>query len=206
MTLQDQWRTTWRDLGLPEPAADVLQALLARYGEAHRAYHTAQHLAECFARFAAARPLAAHPGEVQLALWYHDAIYDPHSTRNEADSAAWAARVLAAAGAAPEVVQRIGDLILATRHRAEPATADARLTVDIDLSILGAPPDRFAEYERQIRVEYGFVPEADFRSARARILRGFLERPAIYGTAFFHQALERPARENLQRSLGQLGA
>ena len=87
-----------------------------------------------------------------------------------------------------------------------PETPDQQLIVDIDLSILGAPLERFFEYERQVRQEYSWVDEAIFRSVRSRILQEFLARPSIYSTMIFRDRLERPARENLKRSIGFLAA
>ena len=204
--LRDQWRQTWSDLDLPVPASSVLDDLLTRYSEASRAYHTTQHLVECFQQFARASHLSTHSGEVQIALWFHDAIYDTQSPQNEDRSAAWATEVLAAAGASPQVQLRVSELVLATRHNAEPESADARLTVDIDLSILGAAPSRFDEYEAQVRREYSWVPDPAFRQARAKILREFLARPPVYATELFRQRLEPLARSNLARSLTRLGA
>ena len=116
-------------------------------------------------------------------------------------SADWAQRVLAEAGAPAEVVQRVHALIMATRHSEVPATPDAKLVVDIDLAILGAAPARFDEYELQIRDEYGFVPEALFREKRGEILRGFLQRPAIFSTPAYAARFEAQARNNLARAL-----
>jgi predicted metal-dependent HD superfamily phosphohydrolase len=203
--LSDHWRDTWFDLGLAQPDASVFSELLARYSEPGRAYHTCRHLEECFAQFGGARSLARQPGEVQLALWFHDAIYDSRSPHNEDESADWADRVLEAAGAEEPVRARTRALILATRHAGALASDDARLTVDIDLAILGASPERFAEYEAQVRQEYVWVPDALFRSTRARILAGFLERPAIFATPHFHSRLEERARANLRDSLARLG-
>lgn len=76
---------------------------------------------------------------------------------------------------------------------------------DIDLAILGAPQARFDEYEDQIRREYAWVPEADFRAGRARILESFLARPRIFQTRHFNARLEESARENMARSLARLG-
>ena len=78
------------------------------------------------------------------------------------------------------------------------------LLVDIDLAILGAAPARFDEYERQIRDEYGFVPEAVFREKRAGILRGFLERPALFSTPALAARFEAAARANLADALARL--
>jgi predicted metal-dependent HD superfamily phosphohydrolase len=201
--LERAWNDTWGALRLRAPDG-VLDALLARWSEPHRKYHTPQHLLECLALFAAHRELTQHPGEVGIALWFHDAIYDTGRHDNEAASAAWARRVLQEAGAAQDAVDRVGALILATRHSQVPATPDERLLVDIDLAILGAAPARFAEYERQIRDEYGFVPEDVFRDKRAEILRGFLARPALFSTAALAARFEATARANLADAIARL--
>jgi predicted metal-dependent HD superfamily phosphohydrolase len=74
------------------------------------------------------------------------------------------------------------------------------LLVDIDLAILGASEPRFAEYERQVRDEYAFVPEPLFYEKRRAILQSFLARPRIYSTRHFTNLLERRARMNLARA------
>jgi predicted metal-dependent HD superfamily phosphohydrolase len=206
MTLHQWWQSTWSDLRLPQPGASVLDELLARYAEPHRAYHTAQHLEEISIYFTQSRVLAADPGAVQLALWFHDAIYDTHKPFNEDESANLAVEVLTDAGATTSLRNSIRSMILATKHDAAPDSPDAALTVDIDLSILGASATRFDEYEAQVRYEYGWVPEEAFREGRARILREFLARPRIYTTDFFCDRLEMTARGNLQRSLTRLSA
>jgi len=200
-----KWETAWDLLGLTPPRG-LLAELTARYAEPHRAYHTMQHIGECFTVLEPAESLARRPGEVMLALWFHDAIYDTRAHDNEAQSAEWARASLLAAGADAGTAERVHGLVLATTHRAAPEDPDAQLVVDVDLSILGAPDARFAEYERQIRQEYAWVPPDAFRERRARVLGSFLERPAIYGTAHFATRLETRARQNLRRSLAQLGA
>ena len=95
-------------------------------------------------------------------------------------------------------------LITATRHSEVPATPDEQLLVDIDLAILGAAPARFEEYERQIRAEYGFVPETVFRDKRGEILRGFLGRPAIFSTPACTVRFEAVARANLAKAIAAL--
>ena len=114
--------------------------LLAAYAEPHRRYHTQQHLQECLGHLQGAWGPAEHPGEVALALWFHDAVYAPDRHDNEPQSADWRGRAVVAAGWAPAVADRIHALILATRHDAAPATPDEALLVDIDLAILGAAP------------------------------------------------------------------
>jgi predicted metal-dependent HD superfamily phosphohydrolase len=201
----DSWQRAWSGLGAAGHGAEIHAALLARYAEPHRAYHTLQHLSECLAAFGPVRPIAPHAAAVEMALWFHDAIYDVHRHDNEEQSARWANEALRAAGAPAAAAERVAALVLATRHTARPEGADACVLIDIDLGILGAEAARFDEYERQIRVEYGFVPEALFRQRRRQILQSFLDRPAIYSTDHFRAALEPRARQNLVRSLAALG-
>ena len=95
-------------------------------------------------------------------------------------------------------------MILASVHRTAPDEPDTRLFADIDLAILGRPEAIFDEYERQVRQEYAWVPEALFRAGRSAILRSFLERPSLYGTDFFRGKYQNVARANLERSLLRL--
>lgn len=200
------WQRAWAGCGAESSAVDIYQAVLTRYQEPQRHYHTLQHLTECLQSFAAVADLPAsapeHPAEVELALWFHDAIYDIKPSDNEGRSADWARQVLLQHGAATAVAERVHALILATRHTAEPTGGDEQILVDIDLAILGAAAPRFAEYEQQIRREYAAVPGWLFRQKRQAILRGFLQRPHIYSTAYFRSALEETARANLQRAIG----
>jgi predicted metal-dependent HD superfamily phosphohydrolase len=200
------WQRLWRELGAARIDAGLFNQLVAAYSEGHRHYHTLQHLRECLALLEAAAALAQRPAEVEAALWFHDAVYDPHRADNEERSAEWAQRACMAAGCAADVAQRVRDLVLATRHGSpSPVTGpDADLLLDIDLAILGATPSRFGESSRQVRAEYGFLPEHDFRQGRAKLLRAFLERPSIYRTAVFRDAQEAQARTNLQRELVDL--
>ena len=192
------WTRAWGGVGAVGDGGALMRKLVACYGEPQRKYHTLQHLAECLAMFESALGLAPHAAEVEVAIWFHDAIYDVRGSDNEARSAAWAKTELVAAGVSSEVSERVAALVLATRHDALPVTLDAQVLVDVDLAILGAPADRFAEYERQVREEYSFVPGFLFRRKRRAILRSFLARPYIYSTEYFRSRLEQAARANLQ--------
>jgi predicted metal-dependent HD superfamily phosphohydrolase len=193
------WTEAWRALGIEAPDLALCAELQRRYGEPQRRYHTMQHLGECLAWFEREKALAERPGEVALALWFHDAIYDVHAHDNEARSADWARE--AVRGAGEEAAERIHALVMATRHDAVPEGRDAELLIDIDLSILGAEPARFAEYERQVHAEYAFVPDEVRLPRRRAILQRFLDRDAIYATPRMHALLEARARINLQQSI-----
>jgi len=199
--LRTHWTEAWAALGIAPPAG-LFERLCAAYAEPQRHYHTQQHLAECLAGFARERQQARHPAEVALALFFHDAIYDLQASDNEARSADWAREALQAAGVPHDAAGRVHALVMATRHEAQPADADAQLLVDIDLSILGAPAARFAEYEQQIRREYAHVPRDVFEPRRKLILGRFLARDPIYQTAGVRARCEGNARRNLRAAVG----
>jgi nitronate monooxygenase len=51
----------------------------------------------------------------------------------------------------------------------------------------GVAAARFAEYDRQVKAEYSWVPDALYRSKRREVLHGFLSRPFIYSTRHFRR-------------------
>jgi predicted metal-dependent HD superfamily phosphohydrolase len=200
-----QWQQMWTRFGVPEPDRHLFDQLIARYSEPHRKYHTPQHLDECFTKFEELRTEAEHPEEVELALWFHDAIYDTKRQDNEEKSAQWARASASAANLSPAVAERICTLIMATRHNALPGSTDEKVLVDVDLSILGAAAGRFDEYENQVRDEYAWVPGIVFHAKRREILKGFLARSSIFNTRKFIEEYEAQARANLERSIKRLG-
>jgi len=198
MTTRHRWNHLWSQLGSAPPDG-VFDAVVARYCEKQRHYHTLEHLQECLSLLDEVAPLAVHAPEIELALWFHDAVYDSHQQNNEELSAIWARSTAMAAGLPTECCERIYDLVLVTASHSLPKTNDEALLIDIDLSILGAPPDRFAEYERGIRDEYRWVPSPIFAAKRRSILNTFLQRETIFRTQYFIERYERQARLNLGR-------
>jgi predicted metal-dependent HD superfamily phosphohydrolase len=187
-----------------DAARAIFEDLFARYTAADRRYHDFRHIATCLGLLDAVRLLARHPDSIELAIWFHDAVYDTRRSDNEQASARLAVDTLAGLGIGPSITQPVGGLIRATRHDATPSDADTGLLVDIDLSILGQPAPVFDEYEAGIRFEYAWVPDSAFRAGRSEVLQSFLDRPRIFYTSHFHDAFESAARQNLARSLARL--
>jgi predicted metal-dependent HD superfamily phosphohydrolase len=201
-----RWKTVCAGLRAKQDPSGIYDELVRAYSEPHRAYHTLTHLEGCLREFDSACELASDPHEVEAALWFHDAIYDTHRSDNEERAASWASSALSSIGISASHVNRIEQLILATRHDEPVADADAALLLDVDLSILGQPVERFDQYEDQVRREYVWVAEDVFREKRAEILESLLARPRIYQTDFFSARYEAQARKNLARSLHKLRA
>lgn len=192
-----------------EPSPELIEGLKARYAEAHRSYHTWDHVDVLLTLFHAHNQQFDDPGRVLWALYWHDAIYDPTAADNEAQSA----QLLRADAKAELSAERLGDaagIIEATHKHLVPADAppglrrDLTLFLDMDLSILGQAASVFDDYETAIRFEYAFVDEAVYRHARAAVLSRFLERERLYFNDMFADLWEHAARANLKRSIAAL--
>ena len=201
-------KTRWfalTDHFLTDETAEIVWNLLDDcYSEPIRGYHNWNHISECFRQFDEVTYLANNRMHMELAIFYHDVIYDPKGTGNEEASAEFAAETLSRAGFPNSEIAIVNRLILDTKHQVEPKSSDGRLLVDVDLSILGAPPERFAQYENEIRAEYSWVELSAYKAGRANIMQGFLDRPQIYFTNFFREKYEAQARENLNALIQQL--
>ena len=200
---ESRWAALMERLRLPH-SADTFERLQAAYDEKHRHYHTSEHINHCLGELDGARDDAERPDEVELALWFHDAIYATRASDNENRSADWAAEFLRGSGADEAKAERVRALVMATTHDAAPHDPDAMLLVDVDLSILGADLETYARFEENVRKEYSWAPGPLYRKTRARILGSFLDRPAVYNSARMRERLEAPARENLRAAIATL--
>lgn len=187
----------------------TIDRLTALYTAPDRHYHSIRHI-EDLLRLADAHGDLLHDRDaVAAAIWFHDAILDTRRKDNEERSASLAADWLGPT-VAPDRLAAIEAMILATASHVVPTDLDADVRgdvaamLDMDLSILGAAPDAFDAYEAQVRREYDWVPEDAWRGGRAAVLKGFLDRPAIFRTKRFHALYETQARANISRSLERL--
>ncbi len=139
-------------------------------------------------------------------MWFHDAVYLTEAADNERRSADMAAQFLLSAGASTSMCARVHSHVMATVHDAEPADPDARLLVDVDLSILGQDSKTYDQFERAIREEYQWVPLLDYRRKRRDVLESFMKRKFIYSTQPFRERYELSARSNLERAIGALAS
>jgi predicted metal-dependent HD superfamily phosphohydrolase len=189
---------------------DALVAeLAAAYGEPHRAYHNATHIAELLRWFdRVADDIGWHqPAEVYLAILFHDAIYNPAAKDNEARSAAWARSAdLTGGELGPGVAvdrARVAELIELTARHGSLTTADhdAALFLDSDMAVVGSAAEAFTGYDAAIATEYAHVPHDRYRAGRRAFLGMLAAKPRIFYTDYFHARLDAQARENIARAL-----
>lgn len=184
--------------------AETYDALIHAYSEKHRFYHTLDHIAACFYHLEVVAQQAIYPHEIELALWFHDAVYKLFSSSNEEDSAELAKQFLLQNDAEPEVTDRIYDLIILTKDHIAPTSTDAKIMLDIDLSILGTEKHIYAQFEKDVRKEYKYLPSFIFKKKRKNILQSFIGRPRIYHTSYFTENFEHQAQKNLAWAILQL--
>ncbi len=203
--LADAWTNLARRCGMTESAAaPFFQQLVVAYSEPGRFYHNLVHIANVLSILGRSAD-RREPELLELATWFHDAVYDPRAPDNEERSAVLAAEALGQLGLARPRIERVAALIRMTQHhRADAGDTDALLFLDADLAILGTPPDKYKDYARAIRQEYAWVPEPDYRSGRRAVLEGFLARPRIFATPAMFEEREAAARRNLAAEIAEL--
>lgn len=207
--LRSRWQALMTHLAAERVASDAAwDALVIHYSEPHRAYHNLSHIMALLRHADNERNHIQRPEIVELAIWFHDVIYDTRAQDNELRSANWARHVLQTMRVDPEVIDGVEQCILATQKHELPAShiADLPLFLDLDLAILGAPEETYRRYSQVIRAEYDWLPDQGYRRGRADVLKRFKERPSLFFTAPMIARYEVRARQNIEWELKELAA
>ena len=177
--------------------------LIARHKAPDRRYHGVSHLRSLCALLSAYAPGA--PPAARLAIWWHDAIYDPTRKDNEEKSADLARAHLSRLGADGPLIEDVCALILATKDHLDPRSLGAGdAFIDADFAILGAPSARYAIYTQNVRAEYAMFSDDAFAAGRAAFLKRALAAPRLFKTDAFNEAFAAQARANMTRELQRL--
>ncbi|MEV4999645.1 hypothetical protein [Nocardioides sp. LML1-1-1.1] len=194
------------DLPWPLSGADALRAeLLAAYDDPSRGHHSVRHLREVLTRLdeLASAGAGFDRTPVQLAAWFHDAVYDGERDAEER-SASWAEEALAPLVDATTLAEVVRLVRLTEHHRPEADDANGCALSDADLSILAAPPERYEEYVAAVRTEYAHLPDEVFAAGRADVLQQLAAKPQLFHTEHGIASWEAPARNNIAAELEKL--
>ena len=208
-TAEAELRRVWRQLAGSDHEL-IVADLLARHREPHRQYHTAthvmwvlRHLADLIDELPGEQRSHHDVAAIRAAALFHDVVYDPTSSANEANSAALAQRALSEVGWPESRTDHVVAMILDTAtHR--PSSNDAALLIDADLAVLAADAAGYQAYVNGVRAEYGHVSDTGWRVGRANVLRSFLRQPQLYTTDAGRARYERRARANITAELAAL--
>ena len=208
-SMQKGWGRALEKYGVtPRDAYPAFDVLVAAYSAPERHYHNLEHLGEMFKVVERLAGLVEQPNALHLAIWFHDAVYDSRAKDNERRSGELAVDLLGPLGVPATTIERIVSMIWSTAHTSgeAPALRDTQVLLDADLAILGASEERYARYAADIRKEYAWVPEADYRAGRAAVLTRFLAAPRIYLTQIMFEEGDQRARANMRAELASLQA
>lgn len=197
--LKEKWNRLSNELALNE---SLYQQFWYWYSHPFRYYHDLYHIDYCLNKLEDVKDLLKNRHEVEVAIWFNDAIYDSRRSDNEEQSAKLAYEILKN-DLAKSFVNNVSRLIMATRHNYIPKKIDEKIITDIDLSVLGLSEKEFDDYGKAIRKEYDWVKEEQYKIKRDEFLQKLLERPFIYSTKFFREKYEEQARKNLGRVINQ---
>ena len=181
-------------------SADEVQAdLRRRLGGSDRRFHNLHHVGECLHRFDEVPSLLSDPAAVEIALWFHDAVYVPGDANNERYSAELF--LAQSNGANPVFRRRVSGLILATRHIGEARSNDRRFIEDIDLAGFGSTWEHFMREGDSLREEFAAQADAQYYAGQVSFLARLKQRPWFFATDYFRERYEAQAQENLDRLL-----
>jgi predicted metal-dependent HD superfamily phosphohydrolase len=202
--MNDALRRKWHDLlrtwDVDAVLTDqVFDEVREHYAEPGRFYHTLDHVQSVLETVESLGVHSRNMNAVKLAAWLHDVVYDSRASDNEERSADYAER-LCEKLSIPEG-RLVAHLIVTTKAHDAGGDADAHVLIDADLAILGASGSVYRIYAEQIRQEYAWVPEPEYRMGRRRVLQKFLSRPRIF---HFLSSLEAPARQNIAAEIARL--
>lgn len=201
--LKESWNAAVESLKLdPELAQKSYAQLHRAYRANWRKYHNLAHIEALLKLSQEYQDELQKPHEVVLAIWFHDAVYQPLRTDNESRSAKLAYKFLKQAQAERASCERVCDMILNTsQHSSEEDWDDNGYFQDFDMAILGRSPEVYQFYQKNVRAEYRFVPELLYRAKRVKFLKHLLKQPFIYHMPPLRQSFEKQARENLLAEL-----
>ena len=163
-------------------------------------YHTHQHIVECLELFYDIKDQLDDPIAVELAIWFHDIIYDPQASDNEEQSAKMMLKHCVGMLKKAEL-EKVARWIMETKKHLPTKEHDLKYLLDLDLAILGTSAPRFAEYEQQIQQEYAWVNPRVYQQKRAEVLRQFYQQKSLFQTRYFQQKFEEAAKNNLKAAL-----
>lgn len=181
----------------------VFAELAVLYSEPGRFYHGWTHLLDCLVQLDLAAELMDDPDAVEMALWFHDAVYKPGAMDNEYKSAELFT-LLAGEYFSPTFFNKIYEYILLTRHQDAPKDLDGCFVVDIDLSSFAASWDKFIQDSCNIRSENDYLADDEFYPKQIGFLQSLLDRQRIFFSDHFFTHYEGIARQNIMRFLAEL--
>ncbi|MEO1857550.1 MAG: hypothetical protein ABGY95_09355 [Rubritalea sp.] len=199
--LERRWTSFAERIEITEPSKPW-EAIATLHTSPERKYHNIEHIHDCLEKFDSwpNKPADKACDSIELAIWFHDIIYENTRADNEDYSAALLTHFLRGHPLETEAVA----LIMATQHKETSGMRSEEIICDIDLSILGSAAEEYQRYADAIQQEYDWVEPEMYREKRCDVLRNFLLRENIYHTEHARSHWQDQAKINLQNEINQL--
>jgi predicted metal-dependent HD superfamily phosphohydrolase len=199
-TFVSRWQALAANIGLDRAKSqEVAEYLLAQYSSSDRHYHGVGHLVSMLEGFDPLKATFEQPLAAELAIFFHDVIYDPARHDNEEQSAK---KMQALLGGLVDrtLLETAARSVEATKQHALTPSHDTNLLLDLDMAILGQPWPVYERYADGVMREYLPVyGEMAYRHGRRTL---FLEPTIAHGAIFLTDAfkpLNPQAVENMRR-------
>jgi predicted metal-dependent HD superfamily phosphohydrolase len=185
-------------------------SLIQAYTELQRHYHTITHISSMLRLSQSHQYLITNPTVIQLAIFFHDWVYDPKADNNELQSIDIFKKFAAQLNLPDTLTEKVCHYIEATTthslKQSDNTDEDLKLFLDFDLEVLGRSRAEYEVYARQIREEYIYFSEEKYVKGRLGVLEKFLERDRLYFSEALRAELEVRARRNLGAEIEGLKA
>ena len=195
----DRFRLLWQHCLLDQATDDsaaIHQQLIASYSEPQRFYHTLTHIEHCLSLIDKISSELQNPDALEIAIWFHDVVYQPGARDNEQLSADQFMAITDGIfddGLRDTVYQHI----MATVHDgAEIKYADTNYMLDIDLSGFGRPWAEFIQDSDNLRLEMEDLPDDVFYQRQTAFQDKLFGQPRFFKTDYFYDNYEARARQN----------
>jgi predicted metal-dependent HD superfamily phosphohydrolase len=198
--LRQRFTSTCADLNIsPKIANSLYDQVHFEYTDWSRHYHNLSHIFSLLKLREHFAYLVNNPALVDLAIWFHDIVYQSKRKDNERKSAELFEQIMR-----PYLEKKDLDfvcaLILSTEGHQPllPENNDNLIFLDFDLSILAADKKFYKKYAEAIREEYkSLFSFFVYNSGRKKVLKSFLHRKSLFFSDFFKEHYELRAKENI---------
>ncbi len=198
--LKKRFYILWKKINAKIDAKKPYYLIKKSYDQKHRRYHSLSHIEYCLKKFSQYRKYADDPTAIEMAIFFHDIIWDPTKNNNEKKSAELAEKILKKAKVKKKIISKIKRLIMATTHKNYVNDIDSRLIADIDLISLAKPIKQYFQDMKDVRWELSIAGKK-ILFKRKKFLRSMIDRKRIYQTKDISNKYEKKARQNILKEL-----
>lgn len=180
---------------------NIRDFVITSYEQDYRGYHNYTHIQDCLDKLEEVRGLIQYNRAVEMAIWYHDVVYVPASEINEQMSAEIAYNDCLRLGRNHNFATIVKNLIILSAHNPTKRIPDSLYMHDIDFSILGEGPDKYASYMIGIYREWQYARKDLQKKNRRHFLKRQLRKRRIFLTEYFRDKYEDATRDNIKKEL-----